>query len=183
MGQDVLVKIRKYFKNDKGFTLTEMIVALGLLAVLMSSLASVLSFATKASMQNQSMRKAASIMQNEVDAISVANWDDIMLAPADTDSPSLCPLGSSGLRASAQIVKPISVLDFEDQQYLIERDVRWLMSNAQIKCNVSPNDRADLKIVTLTVSWNMGGETYKRTATVVASRYRGFSKEITRAAS
>lgn len=169
--------------TDKGFTLTEMIVALGLLAVLISSLASVLSFATKASVQNQVMRKAAAIMQNEVDAVSVANWDDIMLAPADTNSPNLCTLGSAGLRASAQIIKPASVIEYEGQQYLVQRDVRWLMSNEQVKCTISPNDRADLKIVSFTITWNINGETLKRTATVVSSRYRGLNKEITRAAS
>lgn len=171
----------KLRRSDSGFTLTETIIALGVLGVLMASLASVLSFATKANIQNGLTRDVAYILQNEVDAISVANWDDIMLAPTDPAASSICRLGTNGLRASTQTVRPRDIVVKDTKEFLVQRDVRWATAGDKVSCAVSPNDRADLKVTTITITWLTNGELNARSATVVSSRYRNPGKELPRA--
>lgn len=166
---------------DTGFTLIEAMVAIVIIGAVVAAQASLLVLGAKAQTRLSAQRLASSILQSEMESLQTSPWDDLMLTPVRQagDPPlDLCPLGGNSLRSSAQIVAPQSIIRDDGITFLITRDVKWTNSEDPVTCDAVPNDRADTKTLTITISWTAEDVDKTRTGSVILSRYRTNPSEV-----
>lgn len=171
---------RKRLKDD-GFTLIEAMVAIVIIGTVVAAQASLLVIGAKAQTRLSAQRLASSILQAEMETLQTSPWDDLMMTPArNPGSPpiDLCPLGNNTLRSSAQIVRPQSIERQDGITFIIDRTVTWTNTEELVTCDLEPNDRADTKTLSITISWTAEGLDKQRTGSVILSRYRTNPSEV-----
>lgn len=166
-------------QSDDGFTLIEVIVAVVIIAVVIIAQASLLVLGAQAQTRLSIQRAASGILQTEIETFQAAPWDDLMMAPDGSGPfPALCELGDSGLRSSAQIIRPEAVQREENVVFTITRNVTWTATGDAVTCDAEPNDRGETKTLTITISWTSDSTEQSRTAAVIISRHRTNQKEV-----
>lgn len=177
----MLNKIRMKKSSESGFTLVEAMVSIVIIGAVVASQASLLVLGTKAQTRLSTQRLASGILQSEIDNFQTSPWDDIMMQPVLVGGAplELCQLGGKTLRSSAQIVKPQSVRREDGTAFAITRNVVWTSSGQQVTCTNLPNDRADTKTLTITITWTSEGVEKTRTGSIILSRSRVNAEQIT----
>lgn len=169
-------RVKREHAADAGFTLVEAMVAVVIIAGVVMAQASLLVLGAKAQTRLTAQRAASSVLQNEIENLQAAPWDDLMMTPATIVQNGgripLCNIGGNDLRSSAQIVRPSSVLREEGVTFLVTREVVWTSTDDTVTCDATPNDRADTKTITVSVTWNSEGQENTREGSVIVSRYR-----------
>lgn len=149
--------------GEHGFSLIEVTIAVTIIGGLVAVMAALIAQGARAQNRLSSMRAANNLMQSEVAAVESANWDDVMVKPSGANN--VCSLDSSDSRVSAQIVKPTETILMDTIYFDVTRNVTWRTGGAQVLCSVTPNDRNDIKVVTITLSWYPDGSSGVRTRT------------------
>jgi prepilin-type N-terminal cleavage/methylation domain-containing protein len=149
--------------NDKGFSLIEITIAVTMIGGLVAVMAALIAQGARAQNRLSSMRASNNLMQSEVASVESANWDDVMLKPSGANS--VCSLDSSDSRVSSQIVKPSETILMDTIYFDVTRNVTWKTGGAQVLCSISPNDRQDIKVVTITLTWYPDGSSGAKTRT------------------
>jgi hypothetical protein len=157
-------------------------VAIVIIAAVVSSQASLLILGAQAQSRISTQRLASSILQSEMEGYQVVAWDDIMMETTAPGSPALCDLGGEGFRSSAQMVRGESTKRTDNVTFTITRNVVWTATQEPVACDVLPNDRGDTKTLTITVSWSAreGAAVVERerTGSIILTRHRINQKEI-----
>lgn len=176
----MLTSVKKFFhlrKNEeKGFSLVEILVSLTMIALLVSTLASLTTLTAKTQVKLLKVRAANNLLQQEVAYVESLPWDDVMMAP--NSGTGYCLLGASNKeeRMSSQLIKPTERYVSEGIPMDVTRSVKWYSSGDSVACDVTPNDRTELKTATITVTWDIDSATpQSRTATVYLSKHRNFN--------
>ena len=96
-------RINAEARSDSGFTLAEVVIAAGIIASVITAFT--LFIANVAKIQDSASldRTATRVMSSELEKISGANWDDLMMPPT---SGSVSPCSITATRSSYQIVQP-----------------------------------------------------------------------------
>jgi prepilin-type N-terminal cleavage/methylation domain-containing protein len=147
-------KLINILKKEQGFSLAEVLVSVTMIGILVGVMASLM--AQSAQLQNRltALRVANNVMQSEVTAFESAPWDDLMMQPTGvTGQVPLCELQGRNLRTSSQIVRPTDTFDIDQTRITIERSIKWYTDGTDVTCSNAPNDRADLKVVTIKLTW------------------------------
>jgi len=156
-------------RSHEGFSLVEVVVAVAIIGALVAVMASLLAQAARSQNRLIEMRAANNMMQTEVAAMDSTPWDDLMLRPVG--AASICDLAGSNTRTSAQVVKPTDTLILDNVNFTVTRNIQWYTGGQQVLCTTTPNDRNDIKVVTITLTWypdSSGAAT--RTSTLYVSK-------------
>jgi prepilin-type N-terminal cleavage/methylation domain-containing protein len=148
----MLTRARARFTDD-GFSLAEVLVAITMIGMLAAVLASLLVQSSAAQSKLMTRQVAGNLMQVEVSAVESAPWRDVMLRPAGATGGSVCALDGRLLGTSAQAVRSTDRIVSDGVVFDVTRDVRWYGDGTSVTCANTPNDREDLKKVTITVEW------------------------------
>jgi len=147
-------RIRNAYKLEEGFSLAEVLVAVTMIGILVGVMASLM--AQSAQLQNRltALRVANNVMQSEVTEFESSPWDDLMMQPTGvTGQIPLCELQGRNLRTSSQTIRPTDTFEVDETRINIERSVKWYTDGSEVTCSNTPNDRADLKVVTIKLTW------------------------------
>lgn len=159
---------------DRGFSLPEVLVATTMIGATVAVMASLLTQSTQAQALMDAQQTVNNVLQAEVAAVHAAPWYDVMLRPTGAGATSVCELTGRLLQTSAQSVRPSDRAIIDRVVIDITRDVRWLSSGTQVTCANTPNDRDDVKVVTLTMRWWPDSVQQRtRVMTLYLSRYTG----------
>lgn len=115
---------------------------------------------------------AQQVLSEQVAAVRATDFVDVMQADAAAAGPpALCDVGAAALRAGAPAIAPASVVLRQGREFTVTRSVVWDATGDAATCDAVPNDRADMKRTTITVSWEPE-ESATRTlsASVLSSR-------------
>lgn len=154
--------------NEKGFTLVEVIAAVGILAAVMIGFSTLLGSVGAAQQIIERERVATRALSNEVEKVQSIRWDDLMPRPAGFATCSLDDIRTS----YPAIVTTPEVLSVDRVNITVTRSVKWHLSDAQVTCDEGAKDRAEPKAVFITATWDNGrGKTMTLETKVVRSRW------------
>jgi prepilin-type N-terminal cleavage/methylation domain-containing protein len=163
----LISKFRQKTNDDRGFTITEMIIATAIIASIAAAFAA-FAVSLASTQRSSNLDKIASrALADQVELVDAMMWDDIMLTPANGYSD--CDLPEN--RVSKQTVRTgPETVNSDGIDISITRDVRWYITGSQVKCAGADKDRAELKVITLTAAWNDNGKTQTSTVSILRSR-------------
>lgn len=155
-------------KNNGGFTLVEVIAAVGILAAVMIGFSTLLGSVGAAQQIIERERVATRALSNEVEKVQSIRWDDLMPRP---ESFATCALDDIRTSYPAVVTSP-EVLSVDRVNVTVTRTVKWHLSDAAVTCDDGSKDRAEPKAVFITATWDNGrGKTMTLETKVVRSRW------------
>jgi prepilin-type N-terminal cleavage/methylation domain-containing protein len=154
--------------NQKGFTLVEVVAAVGILASVMIGFSTLLGSVGAAQQIIERERVATRALSNEVEKVQSIKWDDLMPRVEGSTSCSL-----DNIRTSYPAITPGPEVLSEDRvNVTVTRTLKWHLSDTLITCDDTSKDRAEPKSVSITVTWDNGrGKTMTLDTKVVRSRW------------
>jgi len=164
----MLKSLRARSTSDSGFTLVEVIAAVGILAAVMIGFSTLLGSVGAAQQIIERERVATRALSNEVEKIQSIRWDDLMPRPENFATCSLDELRT----AYPAVVTSPEVLAVDRVNVTITRTVIWQLSDTPVTCEEGAKDRAEPKEISITATWDNGrGKTMTIDTKVVRSRW------------
>lgn len=161
-------KQRPQKKVESGFTLVEVIAAVGILAAVMIGFSTLLGSVGAAQQIIERERVATRALSNEVEKIQSIKWDDLMPRPATF---ATCALDDLRTSYPAIVTSP-EVLSVDRVNVTITRTVKWHLSDTPVTCDEGAKDRPEPKSITINATWDNGrGKTMTLETKVVRSRW------------
>lgn len=163
----LVAKLRRRAADDRGFTITEMIIATGIIASVAAVFAA-FAVSLAATQRSSNLDKIATrVLADQVELVNGMPWDDLMLTP--TNGYTDCDLPENRVSKQTVRIGPETVTS-DGVEVSITRDVRWYITGTQVKCAGADRDREELKVVSLTATWVDSGETQTSTVQILRSR-------------
>lgn len=154
--------------QQRGFTLVEVVAAIGILAAVMIGFSTLLGSVGASQQILERERVATRALTNEVEKIQATRWDDLM--PRTTP---YAPCEIEDLRtANPTIFTTPEVVSTGRVAVTITRTVKWHLSDSLVACDDESKNRAEPKVVEITATWDNGkGKTMTASTKVIRSRW------------
>lgn len=154
--------------TQKGFTLVEIVAAVGILAAVMLGFSTLLGSVGSAQQIIERERVATRALSNEVEKIQAIRWDDLMPRPVVYSS---CEIDDLRTGYPAVVTEP-EVLSVGRVNVTVTREIRWYLSDTPVSCSEADKNKAEPKVVLITATWDNGrGKTMSLETQVVRSRW------------
>lgn len=163
-------------RDERGFTMVEMVIASAMIAALIAIFMVFFGQSTSTHQKLGYIRTAERVLASEMETLAAVTFDNLILAP-DTGDYQDCVF-LSGVRRSTRAVDPApQTRTVDGLPITISRTVTWQHSGETVSATtgedgvVTCDEKAQPKLVTVTVTWNDGQRDQERVATVVRSRW------------
>ncbi len=166
-------KMKHINREEKGFTLIEMIVATGIIVVVVAGFTVFLA-GVASTQHNLILNKAADrVLASQVEVAEGISWDNLMVAP--TSGAGICQLNDNRISTESIQAGPQTYIN-DTVKVSITRTVTWGdtgtgTAGPVVKCAAGVSDRADIKQVTITASWYSGSTLMTRSQSILRSRW------------
>lgn len=156
----------KTFRASEGFTLAEVVLSMGIIAITLTLFALMLTNSASLQSELDEQRIAERIVYGEAEEIAAMRWDNIMPNPTPNVY-STCQL--NGDVYSTQAVNPgPETITVDNLEVSVTRSVIWYLSKNDVECTDENKFRAEPKEIIITATWN--GETGPATKTLTLVR-------------
>jgi len=155
--------------NEQGFTLAEVVLSMGIIAITLTLFALMLTNTANLQSELDEQRIAERIIYGEAEEIAAMRWDNIMPNPVP-NTYATCQL--DGDIYSTQAVNPgPETITVDNLELSITRSIVWYLSGNNVECTDENKLRAEPKEIIITATWNgqTGPET--KTLTIVRSKW------------
>lgn len=160
----------RHFKSDSGFSLAESIVSATIIVVIVLGFALFMSNYNSAQTRVRNDTIASRVLSDQMESLAGIPWDDLMMTGSGE-----CQLDT--IRKSSAVVAPGPQTQKVDGLTVsITRKVTWSGTDKNatptlVTCANTPNDRDDLKTVSVTVRWNDANGEKTKTLSTYRSRW------------
>lgn len=155
-------------RPEAGFTLVEIVAAVGILAAVMIGFSTLLGSVGASQQILERERVATRALSNEVEKIQATRWDDLMPRPTPFEP---CQLEDLRTAYPAVVTTP-ETISIDRVDVTITREVKWYLSDTPVACNETSKNNAEPKVVEITATWDNGkGKTVSIDTKVVRSRW------------
>lgn len=165
-------------RADRGFSLPEVLVAIGLIVVALSGLAVVMGAVATNHLRTTQAQAAETLLSDEAAFVRAVPFDDIIQQASITDTaPEPCNVSNStgSTVLAVPTIDPVDTVSRDGTTFTISRNVRWFTDpSIDVTCapGTPPTLEAidDVKVVLLTATWSdPSGVTRTRTISVYAT--------------
>jgi type II secretory pathway pseudopilin PulG len=151
--------------TDDGFSLAEVVVSTAIVIAVLTGFLLFISGIAGTQRSATLAKIADRALAQEIEKTYAIGWDNLM----PSSGGATCTLGTG--RVSSQALIPSSTLVENGQTITVTRTVAWDTSGVAVACTAADRDRADLKRVSVTVTWTDSGTARSRTVEVLRSRW------------
>lgn len=155
-------------KREEGFTLVEVVLSMGIIAITLTLFALMLTNAANLQSDLNEQRVAERILYGESEEIASMRWDNIMPSPGE-GSFTTCQLDGDTYSTQAVNSGPESII-VDNLEVSITRTIEWYLSGATVECTNANKFRAEPKKITINATWD--GRTGTKTKSLVIIRSR-----------
>lgn len=159
------------YKNhdNKGFTLVEVVLSMGIIAITLTLFALMLTSSANLQSDLDEQRIAERILYGEAEEIASMRWDNIMENPIPA-AYETCQL--DGDTYSTQAVNPgPESITIDNLEVSVTRDITWYLSEANVECTDANKFRAEPKQIVITATWDGRSGPQTKSLTIVRSRW------------
>lgn len=156
---------RSRHDREAGFSLAEVVVSTGIILAVLTAFLLFISGIAGTQRSAALARTADRVLASEVEKTYAVGWDHLMA----TSGASTCSL--PGGRVSTQAIRPSDTVVKDSLTVTVTRSVTWESAGTTVACTTADKDRAELKRVTVTVSWLDAGTPQVRSVSVLRSRW------------
>lgn len=159
--------LNKKFKEQKGFTFAEVIVATGIIGVVLLMFGLMLISSANLQKSIFATQNVDRLLAQESEQINSMRWDNIMLTPATY---SICDI--DGKRFSNQSVSAgPTIFNRDGTEVSITRNVIWKNSETPVECTLTNKNKIEPKIITIVATWLENGEEKTKTLEIIRSKW------------
>lgn len=156
-------------KNSDGFTLVEVVLSMGIIAITLTLFALMLTSSANLQSDLNEQRIAERILYGEAEEVAAMRWDNIMKNPVP-QAYQTCQL--DGDTVSAQSVNPgPETITIDNLEVSITRDITWYLSEADVECTDANKFRAEPKQIVINATWNGRSGAETKSLTIIRSRW------------
>jgi prepilin-type N-terminal cleavage/methylation domain-containing protein len=168
--------LKELFRNKKGQSLIEILVAITIAAILIGGAVGAIAFTLRSSVQNKNLQTANSLNQELLDRVvnfAEANWHNIYSPPIVKGSPYHLLVSGAGfsLNSGSESVT-LEGITFS-RSFVVENVSRDSSGNIEMVYN-SINDDPSTQKITVTTNWPQGTQT----AATTLNKYLTRSKSL-----